>query len=78
MQRFQAGGGGAKQYRAGLIGGASNQIPIGPLPAICIGTAINITYGSSGRLGNLGTPGGITWNPSIADVSGTRQLFLFD
>jgi hypothetical protein len=60
------------------IGGASHQIPVGLLPAACIGTAFNITYGSSGRLGNLGAPGALTWNPDIADVSGTRQLFLFD
>jgi hypothetical protein len=69
------GGGGVGPH----IGGASNQIPLGALPpSVCVGVAINVTYGTSGRLGDLGTPGGITWDPSIADVSGTRELFLFD
>jgi hypothetical protein len=60
------------------IAGASNQIPISPLPVPCLGVALNITYGSSGRLDTMGTPGPITWNPSIAAPSGTKQLFLFD
>ncbi len=61
-----------------IIGGASWQVPLTPLPAACLGTAVNITYGSSGRKGTLGAPGGLTFDPSIADVSGSRQLFLFD
>ena len=60
------------------IGGASWQLPTGPQPAACTGIAINITYGSSGRKGVLGAPGGLTFLPTIADTSGTRQLFLFD
>jgi len=60
------------------IGGASWQLPTGPQPAACAGIAINITYGSSGRKGVLGAPGKLTFNPSLADTSGTRQLFLFD
>jgi hypothetical protein len=60
------------------VGGASNQIPIAPMPAPCLGLALNITYGSSGRLGSLGAPGPLSWDPSVARTSGTRQLFLFD
>jgi len=60
------------------IGGASWQLPTGPQPAACTGIAVNITYGSSGRKGVLGAPGKLTFNPAIADTSGTRQLFLFD
>jgi len=57
------------------IAGASNQIPISPLPVPCLGLAFNITYGSSGRLDGLGP---MTWDPSIAEASGTKQLFLFE
>jgi hypothetical protein len=53
-------------------------LPTGPQPAACAGIAINITYGSSGRKGVLGAPGKLTFNPNLADTSGTRQLFLFD
>jgi hypothetical protein len=60
------------------IGGASWQLPTGPQPAACAGIAINITYGSSGRKGVLGAPGKLTFNPDVADTSGTRQLFLFN
>src|SRR5262245_14681919 len=60
------------------IGAASWQLPTGPQPAACTGIAVNITYGSSGRKGVLGAPGKLTFNPDIADTSGTRQLFLFD
>ncbi|HEX5009819.1 MAG TPA: hypothetical protein VFY71_05420 [Planctomycetota bacterium] len=60
------------------IGGASWQVATGPQPAACTGIAVNITYGSSGRKGVLGAPGKLTWNPDVADTSGTRQLFLFD
>ena len=62
----------------GVIGGASNQLPIGSVVPPCIGVAINLTYGTSGRKGNLGSPGGLTFNQSIAATSGTRQLFLFE
>jgi len=60
------------------IGGASWQVPVPALPAICTGLAMNITYGTSGRTGGLGTAGPLTWDPAIAPVSTTRQLFLFD
>jgi hypothetical protein len=60
------------------IGGASWQLPTGPQPAACAGLAMNITYGTSGRKGVLGAPGKLTFNPAVADTSGTRQLFLFD
>lgn len=60
------------------IGGASWQFPTGPQPAACVGAAVNLTYGTSGRLGAVGSAGGLTWDPSKADVSGTKQLFLFN
>jgi hypothetical protein len=59
------------------IGGASWQIPVAPTEAVCIGTKLNVTYGTSGRLGGVGTAGALTWDPSIADVSGTKELYLF-
>lgn len=60
------------------IGGASHQIPTGPQPAACVGLAANITYGTTGRKGVVGAPGALTFNPAIADLSGSKQLFLFD
>jgi hypothetical protein len=57
------------------IGGASWQLPTGNQPAACTGIALNITYGTSGR---KSPTGGLTWNPAIADTSGTKQLFLFN
>ncbi len=60
------------------IGGASWQVPLLQHPPACFGQAVNITYGTTGRLGALGAPGRLTFDPSIADLSGSRQLFLFD
>lgn len=60
------------------VGGASWQVPVPPLPAACTGTALNITYGTTGRLGTLGAPGPLTFDPDIAPPSTSRQLFLFD
>ena len=61
------------------IGGASWQWPIASEAVPCFaGMTFNITYGTSGRLGSLGAPGPLTWDPKIADVSGTKQVFLFD
>jgi len=60
------------------VAGASWQIPVGPQPSACIGMAFNFTYGTSGRLGGVGTAGHLTFNPSIADISGSRELFLFN
>lgn len=65
-------------FSPAIIAGAINQIPIAPLPMPCLGLAFNITYGTSGRLETLGEPGPLTWDPSLADMSGTKQLFLFD
>jgi hypothetical protein len=42
-----------------------------PCSAGLSGIPLNITYGSSGL-----APG-LTWDPSVADISGTKQLFLF-
>jgi len=61
------------------IGGASWQISTAMLPVPCVfGATIELTYGSSGRLGTLGAPGKLTFDPAVADTSGTRQIFLFD
>ena len=39
------------------------------------GVPVNITYGTTGRKDG---PGKLTFNPSIADLSDSRELFLFD
>ena len=59
------------------IASASNQFPTTGLTVcpVVISLPVNITYGTSGRKDG---PGGLTFNPSIADTSGTRELFLFD
>jgi hypothetical protein len=61
-----------------IIGGASHQLPIGTVTPPCVGLALNLTYGTSGRKGNLGSPGPLTFDQSLAATSGTRQLFLFE
>jgi hypothetical protein len=58
--------------------GASWQVPTGLQPAACLGTKVNLTYGTTGRKGSLGSPGVLTFDPSIADTSGSRELYLFD
>jgi hypothetical protein len=60
------------------IAGASWQFPTGPQPAACLGTKVNFTYGTTGRIGGLGTAGGLTFDPAIADTSGTKELYLFN
>ncbi len=60
------------------IGGASWQLPVSPQPTACLGVAANLTYGTTGRKGSLGAPGGLTYDPAVADLSGSKQLFLFD
>jgi hypothetical protein len=56
---------------------ASNQFPTVGLTVcpVVIALPVNITYGTSGRKDG---PGGLTYNPAIADTSGMRELFLFD
>lgn len=56
---------------------ASNQFPTSGLktcPAV-VAIPVNVTYGSSGRKDG---PGALTFNPAIADTSGTRELFLIN
>ena len=60
------------------IAGASWQFSTGNQPAACSGLALNLTYGTSGRKGALGVVGGLTWDPDVADTSGTKQMFLFN
>jgi len=60
------------------IAGASWQVPTGLVPAACTGTKVNLTYGTSGRFGQVPVPGQLTWDPTQADTSGTKQLFLFN
>ncbi len=59
------------------IGGASNQFPTVGLTVCTItpGLPVNVTYGTSGRKDG---PGGLTWNPAVADLSGAREVFLLD
>jgi len=59
------------------VASASNQFPTTGLTVcpVVISLPVNITYGTSGRKDG---PGGLTYNPAIADTSGTRELFLFD
>ena len=61
------------------IASASAQFPTGTL-TVCnvpgiLGVPVNLTYGTTGRKDG---PGGLTFNPSIADLSDSRELFLFD
>jgi len=61
------------------IGGASAQFPTVGL-TVCstpglLGLPVNLTYGTTGRKDG---PGGLTFNPSIADLSGSKELYLFD
>lgn len=72
------GFGGAAPFGVTAVAGASWQLPTGPQPSACTGTKINITYGTSGRTGVLGSPGGLTFDPSVADTSGTKELYLFN
>jgi hypothetical protein len=61
------------------IAAASAQFPTGTL-TVCnvpgiLGVPVNITYGTTGRKDG---PGKLTFNPAIADLSDSRELFLFD
>jgi hypothetical protein len=59
-------------------GGASWQLPLPAIVPCLAGTSVNLTYGTSGRTGGLGTAGGLVFDPAVAGTSGSRQLFLFD
>jgi len=72
------GFGGTAPFGVEAIAGASWQFPTGNQPAACTGTKVNITYGTSGRLGVKGAAGGLTFDPSIADTSGTKEIYLFN
>lgn len=67
------------QFGVAAIAAASAQFPTGSL-TVCnvpgiLGVPVNLTYGTTGRKDG---PGGLTFNPNIADLSGSRELFLFD
>jgi hypothetical protein len=72
------GFGGVAPFNVHAVAGASWQLPTGLQPGACTGTKVNLTYGTSGRTGVLGAPGSLTWDPSIADTSGTKELYLFN
>ena len=72
------GFGGAAPFGVTAMAGASWQFPTGPQPSACVGTKVNLTYGTSGRTGVLGAGGPLTFDPSIADTSGTKEIYLFD
>lgn len=66
-------------FGVSAIASASAQFPTGTL-TVCnvpgiLGVPVNITYGTTGRKDG---PGKLTFNPAIADLSGSRELFLFD
>lgn len=74
-----AGGLPSGTFGVPAIAGASWQLPtvgvtVCSTPGI-IGVPVNLTYGTSGRKDG---PGKLTFNPSIADLSGSKELFLFD
>lgn len=61
------------------IAGASAQFPtvgatVCSTPGL-LGVPVNLTYGTTGRKDG---PGKLTFNPAIADLSGSKELFLFD
>jgi len=60
------------------VAGASWQLPASSLPVACLGMKFNLSYGTSGRTGVLGAPGPLTWDPSVADISGTCDIAIFD
>lgn len=64
-------------FGVAAIASASNQFPTTGLTVcpVVVSLPVNITYGTSGRKDG---PGGLTFNPAIADTSGSRELFLFD
>jgi hypothetical protein len=64
-------------FGVAAIAGASNQFPTLGLTVCTItpGLPVNVTYGSSGRKDG---PGGLTWNPAVADLSDARECFLLD
>jgi hypothetical protein len=74
------GGAGIPSGAAGVppIAGGSIQFNVGPFVAKipCNGSLpVNITYGTTGL--NHSPPPSLTWDPSVADVSGTKELYLW-
>jgi hypothetical protein len=60
------------------VAGGSIQFNVGPFVAKvpCTGAIpLNITYGTTGR--HHTPPPTLTWDPSIADVSGTKEIYLW-
>jgi len=72
-----AGGLTSGAFGVPAIGGASAQFPTASITfcASVVGIPVNLTYGTTGRKDG---PGGLTFNPGIADLSGSKELFLFD
>ncbi|MFT7463031.1 MAG: hypothetical protein ACI9EF_001373, partial [Pseudohongiellaceae bacterium] len=60
-----------------MVAGSSIHLPLGGLAAnICIaGIPVALEYGSSGLVSATGP---LTWDPTVAATSGTRQIFLFN
>jgi hypothetical protein len=73
-----AGGFAVGQFGVAPIAGASIQLPMPVLPAVCLaapGATFILTFGTSG----LVTPTGpLTWNENVADTSGSKEVVLFD
>lgn len=61
------------EFGVPLVAGSSVHIPLATVGPVCAGVPVGLSYGSSGLSG-----GGLTWDPTVARVSGTRQLVLVD
>ncbi|HZL98949.1 MAG TPA: hypothetical protein VFD43_01740 [Planctomycetota bacterium] len=60
------------------IAGGSIQFNVGPFVAKvpCAGTfPVNLTYGTTGR--HHTPPPTLTWDPAVADISGSREIYLW-
>jgi len=70
-----AGGFAVGAFGVAPIAGGSIQLPVAPLPAVCTGGPFILTIGTSG-MGS--TSGPLTWDETVADTSGTKELVMFD
>jgi hypothetical protein len=60
------------------IAGGSIQFNIGPFVGSVpcgIGIPVNLTYGTTGL--NHSPPPALTWDPSVADISGSKEVYLW-
>jgi hypothetical protein len=72
------GGAGSGSFGVPAIAGGSLQTNVGGFVAKipCAGAfPVNITYGTTGK--DLSPPPTFTWDPSIADISGSKEIYLW-